>query len=92
MAPPEPVPVGWDKVQQPEVGVLKVDQREQIRRAYFIEGKSIRQIALEGHHHRRTVRPLCGMPARLVIPTDSPGPGPSWVPLSISSTSGWPRT
>ena len=22
MAPPEPVPVGWDKVQQPEVGVL----------------------------------------------------------------------
>jgi transposase len=56
MAPPEPVPVGWDKVQQPEVGVLKVDQREQIRRAYFIEGKSIRQIALEGHHHRRTVR------------------------------------
>jgi transposase len=56
MAPPEPVPVGWDKVPQPEVGVLKVDQREQIRRAYFIEGKSIRQIALEGHHHRRTVR------------------------------------
>ncbi len=36
--------------------MLKVDQREQIRRAYFIEGKSIRQIALEGHHHRRTVR------------------------------------
>src|ERR687891_84772 len=56
MAPPEPVPVGWEKFQQPEVGVLKVDQREQIRRAYFIEGKSIRQIALEGHHHRRTVR------------------------------------
>lgn len=56
MAPPEPVPVGWDKVQPPEVGVLKVDQRERIRRAYFIEGKSIRQIALEGHHHRRTVR------------------------------------
>jgi hypothetical protein len=22
MAPPEPIPVGWDKVQQPEVGVL----------------------------------------------------------------------
>ena len=83
MAPPEPVPVGWDKVQQPEVGVLKVDQREQIRRAYFIEGKSIRQIALEGHHHRRTVRHA--------LP-DSPGPGPSWVPLSISSTSGWLRT
>ena len=36
--------------------MLKVDQVEQIRRAYFIEGKSIRQIAREGHHHRRTVR------------------------------------
>jgi transposase len=36
--------------------VLKVDQREQIRRAYFIEGKSIRQIAREGHYHRRTIR------------------------------------
>jgi hypothetical protein len=33
-----------------------VDQREQIRRAYFIEGKSIRQIAREGHHDRGTVR------------------------------------
>jgi len=36
--------------------VLKVDQKEQIRRAYFIEGKSIRQIARERHHDRRTVR------------------------------------
>jgi transposase len=36
--------------------LLKVDEREQIRRAHFIEGKSIRQIAREGHHHRRTVR------------------------------------
>jgi transposase len=33
-----------------------VDQREQIRRAYFIEGKSIRHIAGQGHHDRRTVR------------------------------------
>jgi len=36
--------------------VLKVDQKEQIRRAFFIEGKSIRQIARERHHDRRTVR------------------------------------
>jgi transposase len=36
--------------------VLKVDQKEQIRRAFFIEGKSIRQIAREGRHDRRTVR------------------------------------
>lgn len=33
-----------------------MDQREQIRRAYFIEGKSIRQIARERHHDRHTVR------------------------------------
>jgi transposase len=33
-----------------------VDQKEQIRRAFFIEGKSIRQIARERHHDRRTVR------------------------------------
>jgi transposase len=36
--------------------VLNVDQKEQIRRAFFIEGKSIRQIARERHHDRRTVR------------------------------------
>ena len=33
-----------------------MDQREQVRRAYFIEGKSIRRIAREGLHDRRTVR------------------------------------
>jgi transposase len=36
--------------------LLTVDQREEIRRAYFIDGHSIRQIAREGHHDRRTVR------------------------------------
>jgi transposase len=36
--------------------VLKVDQKEQIRRAFYIEGKSIRQIARQRHHCRRTVR------------------------------------
>jgi len=36
--------------------VLKVDQKEKIRRAFHIEGKSIRQIAREQHHDRRTVR------------------------------------
>jgi transposase len=40
--------------------VLKVDQREQIRRDYLIEGKSIRQIAREGHYDRRTVRKALG--------------------------------
>lgn len=36
--------------------MLNVGQKEQIRRDYFIEGKSIRQIARERHHDRRTVR------------------------------------
>jgi hypothetical protein len=33
--------------------VLKVEQKEQIRRAFYIEGKSVRQIAREQHHCRR---------------------------------------
>ena len=36
--------------------MLRVDQREQVRRAYFIEGKSLRQIARDRHHSRRTIR------------------------------------
>jgi len=36
--------------------VLTVDQREEIRRAYFVEGKSIRRIARERRHDRRTMR------------------------------------
>ena len=36
--------------------VLRVDQREQIRRAYFIDGNSVRQIARERHHDRGTIR------------------------------------
>ncbi len=36
--------------------MLNVDQKEKIRKAFFIEGKSIRQIARERHHDRRTVR------------------------------------
>ena len=37
-----------------------MDQGEQIRRAYFIDAKSIRRIAREGHHDRRTVRKFLG--------------------------------
>lgn len=37
-----------------------MDQREQIRRAYFIDGKSIRRIAREALHDRRTVRKFLG--------------------------------
>jgi transposase len=36
--------------------MIKVDKIEAIRRAYFIEGKSIREISRELNHCRRTVR------------------------------------
>jgi len=36
--------------------MIKVDERERIRRAYYIEEKSIRQIARELHHSRDTVK------------------------------------
>ena len=36
--------------------MLNVNEKEQIRRAFYIEGKSIRQIARECHHDRRTIR------------------------------------
>ena len=36
--------------------MIKVDERERIRRAYYREGKSIRQIAREMQHSRATVR------------------------------------
>jgi transposase len=60
--------------------VLKVDQKEQIRRAFYIEGKSIRQIAREQHHCRRTVRAAIrdGSPSRykLTKPRSMPVLGP----------------
>ena len=35
--------------------MITVEDREAIRRAYYLEHKSIRQIAREQHHSRRTV-------------------------------------
>ena len=40
----------------PTPKLVKTEQRERIRRAYFLEGKSIKQISREFHHTRRTVR------------------------------------
>jgi transposase len=39
-----------------EEEMIKVDERERIRRAYFREGKSVRQIARELGHSRTTVK------------------------------------
>lgn len=36
--------------------MITVEQKEQIRRAYYIEGKSIRQIHRETGYHRQTIR------------------------------------
>ena len=36
--------------------MLTVEQREESRRSHFIQGESIRHIAQDGHHDRRTVR------------------------------------
>ena len=36
--------------------MLTVDQRERIRRSYYVDGWSIRRIAREGHWDRRTIR------------------------------------
>jgi len=36
--------------------MIKVDKKEQIRRAYYLEGKSVRQIHRETGYHRDTIR------------------------------------
>lgn len=36
--------------------MIKVDKIERIRRAYYVEGKSMRQIAREYHHSRHTIK------------------------------------
>ena len=36
--------------------MITVENKEEIRRAYYIQGKSIRQIHRETGHHRRTIR------------------------------------
>ena len=42
-----------------------MDENEQIRRAHYIDGKSIRRLAGERHHSRRTIRKACPMPGQL---------------------------
>jgi hypothetical protein len=60
--------------------MIKVEERETIRRAYYIEKKSIRQIARELHHSRDTVRKAIAAanpePYTLQKPRRSPVLGP----------------
>jgi len=55
--PPTPLLVALEPGQTlPEPKMVKSAQTERIRHAYFAEGKSIKQVAREFHHDRRTVR------------------------------------
>jgi transposase len=61
--------------------MVKVEEKERIRRAYFFQRKSIRQIAREFHHARRTVRKAIydAAPPQYtrVVPAAKPVLGPS---------------
>lgn len=56
--------------------MIQVDEKEWIRRAYLLEGKSQRQIATERHHSRRTVAVAVSDPGtvtyRLSLPRKAP--------------------
>jgi len=56
--------------------MIRVDEKERIRRAYFLQRKSIREIAREFHHARKTVRKAIYDPAppqyTRVVPTAKP--------------------
>lgn len=56
--------------------MITVAERETIRRAYFVEGKSIRQIARELHHSRRTVEKALesAEPASYTLTAGRPAP------------------
>jgi len=56
--------------------MIKVEERERIRRAYYVEEKSIRQIARELHHSRATVRKaiLAAEPAGYKLKKPRPAP------------------
>lgn len=60
--------------------MLKVDKIEQIRRAYYVEGKSMRQIEREYHHSWRTIKKALASPAEgeytLREPREAPVLGP----------------
>ena len=75
--------------------MIRVDEKERIRRAYFLQRKSIRQIARELHHSRKTVRKAIYDPDpsqyTRVVPTAKPVLGPftaiinEWLDEDLSS-------
>jgi len=49
--------------------MIKTNRTDRIRKAYFLEGKSIKQISREFHHTRRTVRKAIRDVCRPVVST-----------------------
>ena len=56
--------------------MLRVDDKEQIRRAFYVEGKSIRRIGREQHRDRRTIRAAIqnASPSRYTLSQPRPRP------------------
>lgn len=52
--------------------MIEVDEKEEIRRAFFIEGKTIREIARDRHHGRETVKKALADPSPTVYNTTQP--------------------
>jgi transposase len=59
-----------------EEEMISVEDREKIRRAYFIEGQSIRQIARELGHSRKTVRKAIESAEPMSYTLQKPRPAP----------------
>ena len=56
--------------------MIKVEEREQVRRAYFVEKKSLRQIARELKMARKTVRKAIEQAEPAVYTLHTPRPAP----------------
>jgi transposase len=56
--------------------MIQVDEKEVIRRAYLLDGKSLRQIAKERHHSRRTVAIAVSDPGTATYRLSVPRPAP----------------
>ncbi len=66
--PPTPLLVAVQPGRKlPVLEMVKTEEMERIRRAYFLEGMSIKQIAREFHHTHRTVRKAIRDEARAVV-------------------------
>lgn len=71
--------------------MIQVDEKEQIRRAYLLDGQSQRQIAKERHHSRRAVVAAIADPSTGTYRMTAPRPSPVMDPFK-EIVDGWLRT